>query len=139
MLINGVELPDLDVGDADVMEKYEKANDKIAEKMNNLKPEGKRRSELIKIQCHAIFEFFNDVFGEGTDKKVFGSETNLTTCINAYEAVISTVNKADEQLANSFKAKYQGNREQRRTQQKHQKHHNKKKQQYNKPHLVKNE
>lgn len=37
--------------------------------MKQLDTNGKRRSELIRIQCTAIFEFFDDVFGEGTAKR----------------------------------------------------------------------
>ena len=44
MIINNVELPDIDVSDALVMENYEAAHDKVAEKMNNLDVNGKRHS-----------------------------------------------------------------------------------------------
>ena len=117
MLINNVELPDIDVSDALVMENYEAAHDKVAEKMNNLDVNGKRRSELIRIQCEAVFEFFEDVFGEGTAKKVFGESVNLTTCLNAYEAVVYGVNTLDKKAAEKIKSKF-GNRQQRRNQNK---------------------
>lgn len=131
MLINKVELPDIDVSDALVMENYEAAHDKVAEKMNNLDVNGKRRSELIRIQCEAVFEFFEDVFGEGTAKKVFGESVNLTTCLNAYEAVVYGVNTLDKKAAEKIKSKF-GNRQQRRNQNK-----GKKKKHYNnRPQLV---
>lgn len=131
MIINNVELPDIDVSDALVMENYEAAHDKVAEKMNNLDVNGKRRSELIRIQCEAVFEFFEDVFGEGTAKKVFGESVNLTTCLNAYEAVVIEVNNLEKKVAGQYKAKF-GNRQQRRNQNK-----GKKKKHYNnRPHLV---
>ena len=131
MLINNVELPDIDVSDALVMENYEAAHDKVAEKMNNLDVNGKRRSELIRIQCEAVFEFFEDVFGEGAAKKVFGESVNLTTCLNAYEAVVIEVNNLEKKVAGQYKAKF-GNRQQRRNQNK-----GKKKKHYNnRPQLV---
>lgn len=131
MLINNVELPDIDVSDALVMEHYEAAHEKVVNKMNNLTVEGKRRSELIRIQCEAVFEFFEDVFGDGTAKKVFGDSVNLVTCINAYEAVVVAVNKLDNKIAEQFKSKF-GNRQQRRSQNK-----GKKKNHYNnRPKLV---
>ena len=131
MLINNVELPDIDVSDALVMENYEAAHDKVAKKMNNLDTNGKRRSELIRIQCEAVFEFFEDVFGEGTAKKVFGESVNLTTCLNAYESVVDGVNNLDKKVAGRYKAKF-GNRQQRRNQNK-----GKKKKHYNnRPQLV---
>lgn len=131
MIINNVELPDIDVSDALVMENYEAAHDKVAEKMNNLDVNGKRRSELIRIQCEAVFEFFEDVFGEGAAKKVFGESVNLTTCLNAYEAVVIEVNNLDKKVAGQYKTKF-GNRQQRRNQNK-----GKKKKHYNnRPQLV---
>lgn len=131
MFINNVELPDIDVSDALVMENYEAVHDKVAEKMNNLDVNGKRRSELIRIQCEAVFEFFEDVFGEGTAKKVFGESVNLTTCLNAYEAVVIEVNNLDKKVAGQYKTKF-GNRQQHRNQNK-----GKKKKHYNnRPQLV---
>lgn len=131
MIINNVELPDIDVSDALVMENYEAAHDKVAEKMNNLDVNGKRRSELIRIQCEAVFEFFEDIFGEGTAKKVFGESVNLTTCLNAYEAVVIEVNNLEKKVAGHYKAKF-GNRQQRRNRNK-----GKKKKHYNnRPQLV---
>lgn len=131
MIINNVELPDIDVSDALVMENYEAAHDKVAEKMNNLDVNGKRRSELIRIQCEAVFRFFEDVFGEGTAKKVFGESVNLTTCLNAYESVVIEVNNLEKKVAGHYKAKF-GNRHQRRNQNK-----GKKKKHYNnRPQLV---
>lgn len=131
MIINNVELPDIDVSDALVMESYEAAHDKVAEKMNNLDVNGKRRSELIRIQCEVVFEFFEDVFGEGAAKKVFGNSVNLTTCLNAYEAVVIEVNNLEKNVAGQYKAKF-GNRQQRRNQNK-----GKKKKHYNnRPQLV---
>ena len=67
MVINGVNLPDIDVADALVMERYEHAHDNVAKAMNDLQPEGKRQSELIRAQCTAVFNFFDEVFGDGTD------------------------------------------------------------------------
>lgn len=102
--------------------------------MSELNIQGKRRSELIKVQCRAVFEFFNNVFGEGTDKTVFGDSVNLTTCINAFEQVIQNVNTTDARLSQQLTAKYKGNRQQRRNQQKNK---NKgKNKQYNQPRLV---
>lgn len=133
MIINNVELPDIDVSDALVMENYEAAHDKVAEKMNNLDINGKRRSELIRIQCEAVFEFFEDVFGEGAAKKVFGDSVNLTTCLNAYEAVVVEVNHLEEKVAGQYKAKF-GNHQQRRNQDKGKKknHYNNRPQPFNK-------
>lgn len=125
MIINNVELPDIDVTDAQEMERYEAAHDKVAEKMKNLTAEGKRRSELIRIQCEAVFEFFDDVFGTGTAAKIFGNYENLIICLDAYEDAVLEVNRLDSKTAEQIKSKFL-NRQQRRNQQK-----SKKKKHYN--------
>lgn len=122
MVINNVTLPDLDVADALEMERFETANDNVLNKMKQLDTNGKRRSELIRAQCTAVFEFFEEVFGDGTAKKVFGESVNLTTCINAYEGVIVAVNKLDKAVGEQYKSRL-GNRNQRRNQKKN-KHYN---------------
>ena len=122
MVINNVTLPDIDVADALEMERFETANDNVLNKMKQLVTNGKRRSELIRAQCTAVFEFFEEVFGDGTAKKVFGESVNLTTCINAYEGVIVAVNRLDKAVGEQYKSRL-GNRNQRRNQKKN-KHYN---------------
>lgn len=122
MVINNVTLPDLDVADALEMERFETANDNVLNKMKQLDTNGKRRSELIRAQCTAVFEFFEEVFGDGTAKKVFGESVNLTTCINAYEGVIVAVNRLDKAVGEQYKSKL-GNQNQRRNR-KNKKHYN---------------
>lgn len=105
MVINNVNLPDIDVADALVMERYEHAHDNVAKAMNDLQPEGKRQSELIRAQCTAVFNFFDEVFGDGTAKNIFGETVNLTTCLNAYEDVIKAVNALGSKLGSIYKGK----------------------------------
>ncbi|MEN8433960.1 hypothetical protein NX821_001131 [Clostridium septicum] len=67
MKINGVELEDLDIYDLEVAERYEKA----LEGLNGIEARvaNKKNSESIRIMCNAVFDIFNTMFGEGTDKK----------------------------------------------------------------------
>ncbi|MDU7365421.1 DUF6673 family protein [Clostridium sp.] len=70
--------------------------------------------DIIKTQCNAIFNVFNTMFGEGTDKKVFGDRVNLLICMTAFEELVSQMNdkKAEmEKITN----KYSPNRANRRT------------------------
>ena len=105
MIINEVNLPDIDVADALAMKRYEHAHGNVAKAMDDLHPEGKRQSELIRAQCTAVFNFFDEVFGDGTAKKVFGESVNLTTCLNAYEDIIKAVNALGAKLGNMYKGK----------------------------------
>jgi len=111
MIINGVELEDIDVLDADESEKFENAIEKV-KKIESI--ECSKNSEAIRMICNAIFQCFNDIFGEGTDKKVFGNKVNLMICIEAFEQLIETFNKSNEK-AEKFFSKYSSNRVQRRT------------------------
>lgn len=136
MIINGVELQDLDVADADVLEMYENAMSSFYEKMQGISKDDKKGSQLIREECHAIFEVFNEIFGEGTDRKVFGDKTNLMVCIDALQQLKSTVEKTDRNNAQKIASLYDPalNRQQRREINKGKKN---KKPYYNKPKLVK--
>ena len=111
MLINNVELEDIDILDADVAEKYENALETIegiAEKV-----EGIKGSAAIRMQCTAIFNVFNVLFGEGTDKKIFGDKVNLLTCLKAFEELITVANSKKEEVE-KLANKYSPNRVNRR-------------------------
>ena len=107
MIINGVEIPDIDICDFSVMEHYEAAHDVVLEKCKKAKTVCSRRSELIKYQCEAVFAFLDTVFGVGTAKKIFGDSCNLRVALDVYEEVTLAVNKLDEkyndEVAEHFK------------------------------------
>lgn len=112
MIVNNVELADLDLMDLEVAEKYEKALNDIQKLGENV--QGLSMVESIRTQCGAIFDVFNTMFGEGTDKKVFGDKVNLLTCIKAFEELVNQMNynKAEiERITN----KYSPNRAARRS------------------------
>lgn len=112
MIINGVELEDLDIYDVEVAEKYEKAIEKVKEQCNDV--EGKSLSETIKLQCNSIFNLFNNMFGEGTDKRIFGNKVNLLICIKAFEELVLQVNDQKKEL-DKISNKYSPNRAARRS------------------------
>lgn len=103
--------------DADDMERLENATDETTVKLNNIKTEGKRTSEVIRETCKVIFDCFNSAFGEGTDKKVFGDKTNFNACIKAFDdlcnARIKQENALEEEIK-SVESKYSPNRATRR-------------------------
>lgn len=114
MKINGVELEDIDIFDADTAEKYEIAVKKVQEEAVQSKSlEVTSLSGAIRKQCNAVFNCFNTMFGDGTDRKVFGSKVNLMICLKAFEELIVHVDEQQqevEKLAN----KYSPNRAQKR-------------------------
>ena len=63
MVINGVKLEELDIFDADTIEKYEKAMDNVVKSTQEYKE--LKGSEIVRKECEAIFNCFNELFGEG--------------------------------------------------------------------------
>ena len=109
--INDVEL-ELDLMDADMAEKYEKAYKKMQRDVANI-PKNLSLADSIRKQCQLIFTFFDEAFREGTSKKIFGNKTNLRECIKAVETLIDHVNK-DVEESNKIINKYSPNRVERR-------------------------
>ncbi|NFH70767.1 AP endonuclease [Clostridium botulinum] len=105
MKINNVEIEDLDLMDADVSEKFEKATNDLQAKEKVQNFQGKGLSEIIRTQCTLIFDFFNDVWGEGTDKKVFGNKVNYRTCEKAFKDVIDYAMKQKNEILKIAKVK----------------------------------
>ena len=115
MIINGVELEDIDILNVEDAEAFEEAIEKVRENLenpDNLK--GLKQSEVIRKVCTTVCDCCNIIFGEGTDKKVFGDEVHLMTCVQAYEELIQHANKANQELE-KFNAKYSSNRAARRS------------------------
>lgn len=109
MKILNVEIGELDIFDLEVAEQYEKGLAEIQNKDYNLET----LSEIIKAQCTDVMNLFNELFGEGTDKKIFGNKTNLKLCLQAFEELVENVNKQGEELSNSVVNKYSNARTKR--------------------------
>lgn len=89
--ILGVEL-EADLLNPDIREKYENYLEKVKEQSNDsLKCE--KVSESIRMQCNAVIESIDGMFGEGSSKKVLGENTNLLVCLNAFEEFCEIYNK----------------------------------------------
>ena len=111
MKINNVELQDIDILDYEVAEKWENALEHVEGVAKSI--EGMKVSESIKTQCNAIFEVFNTMFGEGTDKKIFGDRVNLMMCLKALEELVTQVNSQSAEVE-KMASKYSPNRANRR-------------------------
>ena len=53
----------------------------------------KSKSESIKMMCSAVIEFIDGVFGSGSAKNVLGDETDLLTCLDAFEELSEVYEK----------------------------------------------
>jgi hypothetical protein len=105
-------LEDIDLFDADVAEKVTEAIDKVVEEAKSTE-RLTSLPQIIRKQCNAVFDCFNTVFGEGTDKKVFGNKVNLKVCLNAFAELSSALKEQKEAAEKEF-SKYSPNRAQRR-------------------------
>ncbi len=112
MKINNVELQDIDILDLEIAEKWEDALERVEEVAKSI--EGMKISETIRIQCNAIFEVFNTLFGEGTDKKIFGDRVNLMMCLKAFEELVLYINEQKTEVE-KIASKYSSNRVKRRS------------------------
>lgn len=116
MKILGAEI-DFNFNDADDVERLENAIDETQKKLNNIDITGKRTSKVIRETCTIIFDCFNKVFGEGTDKKIFGSKTNFNICLEAFKDLYNARDEqatALEEEIKNLESKYSPNRATRR-------------------------
>jgi len=117
MKIRNVEL-EFDFNDADDMERLENAIEKTQKALENISVENKKASEVIRETCKNIFDCFNEIFGENTDKKVFGNKTNFNVCKEAFEDLINARIEQETQFSeemSNIEKKYSPNRATRRT------------------------
>ena len=75
VIINDVELH-LDTMDADVFERYETCSRELQRQIAQKDYEGMSAAEGMRFQCRVVENFFDEVFGPGTAKAVFGEHNN---------------------------------------------------------------
>ncbi|MEE0733281.1 MAG: DUF6673 family protein [Acutalibacteraceae bacterium] len=108
MIIQGVKLPDIDPAELDQLELWELSFETFSKAITKAKTM-KKASEAVRSQCFATFALFNQLFGDGTDKTIFGDRTNLVICMEAVQELVTAVNNKDQQNSekiSSFVQKY---------------------------------
>ena len=113
--VNGVEF-ELNLLDADVVEKYEHLNKEITRKIQDTKAyEGKTTAEGMRYQCRCVEEYFDKLFGNGTSAKIFPKNNDLGIRMDAYGYVASlTADKQITDITNKYSSQRTQNRAQRR-------------------------
>ena len=123
--INGVTLQ-LDLLDADVVEKFEGLMDKYRKDINS-PDEGLSNADQMRRQIRLTDQLFDDVFGEGTAARIFEGVKpgNLMARLNAV-ADLSTIHASSEKEIRKIQERVQNgqysqrlNRQQRRHRNKH--------------------
>ena len=90
IIINGTEL-ELDVTDADQLEAIEAAMKSVSEAMDNYDLSQMTAPDMIRAQCRAVFEAFNMIFGDGTDRAVFGGKCSLVEAMEAFARLVGEI------------------------------------------------
>ena len=94
LVINGIEL-ELNIFEATQAEAFEEANKKVLSektKIDNVSG----LTDKIKFFCDIVYDFFDDVFGEGTADKVFEGRMDMLECLEAYTEVIEYSNGGND-------------------------------------------
>lgn len=105
---------EFDFYDADINEKIENSIEKTSKDIKNkMKLKSKKTSQVIREVCQIIFDFFDNLIGEGTSQKIFKGKTSLTVCIKAFEDFIDAKTQEEKRLEEISK-KYSSNRATRR-------------------------
>jgi len=104
---------EIDFLDADVMERIEDALQTVEQKNTREAYEGLTQSQLIRKQCGTIFDFFDEVFGDGAHKRIFKGKCNLRDALGAFEAFVQAKNNSAGELK-EIADRYSPNRAQRR-------------------------
>ncbi len=103
---------DFDLFDAETAEAYEEAVKQVQQVSAN-RPKDEMLSATIRRQCGQIFDFFDDLFGEGFHRQLFGERTNLTECVDVFAEFAGEVDAQKGQLEDKI-SKYAPNRATRR-------------------------
>lgn len=115
---------EFDFFDAEQMERYEKESEIAQKELNSIDVNKMKMSELINKTCTTIEKCFDNVFGEGTSKKIFEDKRNFRLCVKAFKdlekAKKEQVNEIDDEIKDFQKelqeidAEYKPNRATRR-------------------------
>ena len=65
--------------------KYDEGFRQCISRIQNADGNTESGAETLKEQCNAVIDYIDGVFGGGASKKVFGEETALLTCLDAFE------------------------------------------------------
>ena len=97
MKINGYEL-EVDFTDADFIDKIEKYAKEVSEQVELTKPKEMEMAEFIRKECEIVRNFFDNVFGKGTAKKIFGNKYSLSICVSTFQQFIDAKLRQQEEL-----------------------------------------
>ena len=98
--LNGIEF-EIDFTDADIIEKIENGIKIVDKKVDDIKAtlnEQTGLAEGVKQACKILKDFLDNVLGEGSSEKLFGSKNSLNLCIKVYQDLINERNRQYDNL-----------------------------------------
>ncbi len=105
----GVKL-EADLLNPKVARKYDDEMKKVVETANKAGKCGDG-IEGIEMECNAVIGFIDNIFGSGSARKVLGEETDLLTCLDAWEDLTglyeNQVNPLVKERTRQLTAKYE--------------------------------
>lgn len=115
--IRGVDF-DIDILDADVMERLEDAAEKIQKRVAEEKAKKyKKNSEFIRVFNGLTEKFIDEVLGEGSSELIFGGSQNMMEHMEAYNGIFAAKEEAMSavtEFTETFQNTYSPNRAQHR-------------------------
>lgn len=70
--------------------------------------------DMVERTCKAVLSCFNDIFGEGADREIFGAECDMLMCVDAMAQLKAFVNDGQMKMINDKIRQYLPNRQARR-------------------------
>ena len=83
---------EIDMNDADFIERYENAFEKLEQTEIKLQNIGKC-SDFIRKYCKMFYQLFDDIFGQGTGQKLFEGKHNARIVESAYDSFLGHVKR----------------------------------------------
>lgn len=115
--IRGVDF-DIDILDADVMERLEDAAEKIQKRVAEEKAKKyKKNSEFIRVFNGLTEKFIDEVLGEGSSELIFSGSQNMMEHMEAYNSIFAAKEEAMSavtEFTETFQNTYSPNRAQRK-------------------------
>lgn len=97
--VNGTSL-ELDLMDADVMERYESMNKKISDQVQNINNMPGTTADKMRKICGMVRDYFDEIFGAGTAMQVFGNSQKLDIYLEAFGVAASASNSLSDKVKN---------------------------------------
>jgi len=108
---NGAKFP-LDMTDVDTVERYENAAQKLSDESKRAPKDG-RKSEMLRFLLNAYNTFFDELFGAGASKELFGESKSVGMREDAYTTMLDFIVQQNT-ARQAIHSKYSPNRAQRR-------------------------